>query len=125
MTLESEDGDTVVVEQDANGRVKCEPHKSGKPERAANSAPKPPPKAEGHAAKQDKAKPDRKPPKASGSEASPKAEDAPKAKASAAPVPARAPRGSRAEALRCAGRPSRITATRASPRRPAAASSRS
>lgn len=83
VTLESEDGDTVVVEQDANGRVKCEPGKGGKTERAANSAP--PPKAASPAAKQDKAKPERKPPKASGTEASSKAEDAPKAKASAAP----------------------------------------
>ncbi|MFY0531715.1 hypothetical protein [Nannocystis pusilla] len=123
MTLESESGETVVVEQDANGRVKCEPGKGGKTERAANSPP--PPKAANPAAKQDKAKPERKPSKVSGSEASPKTEDPPKAKASAV---ARKSKGAARKSRRSSalnGCPSRITATKDSLHHRVAASSRS
>ncbi|PCC68232.1 hypothetical protein SAMN02745121_08637 [Nannocystis exedens] len=39
VTLESDSGETVVIEQDANGRVKCEPARTDKRERAANTRP--------------------------------------------------------------------------------------
>lgn len=96
VTLENESGETVVVEQDANGRVKCEPGKGGKPERAANSPPKTAPKAESQAAKPDKGKPERKPPKAKSGEESPKPDDASKAKTSATPRESKKPRRSAA-----------------------------
>lgn len=41
VTLEEQDsGETVVIEQSSDGRIKCEPGKAGKGERAANSAPR-------------------------------------------------------------------------------------
>lgn len=36
---EAESGETVVIEQSSDGRVKCERGRTGKPERAANKAP--------------------------------------------------------------------------------------
>jgi hypothetical protein len=39
VTLENESGETVVIEQSPNGRVKCEPGRSTKSERPANTAP--------------------------------------------------------------------------------------
>lgn len=39
VTLENDSGETVVIEQDANGRVKCEPARADKRERAANTRP--------------------------------------------------------------------------------------
>lgn len=48
VTLENESGETVVIEQSPDGRVKCEPGR--KAERAANTAPPKEPKSEAKAA---------------------------------------------------------------------------
>lgn len=62
VTLEEQDsGETVVIEQSSDGRVKCEPGKSGKAERAANSTPRTrEAKIEEPAAKPDKPRAERR-----------------------------------------------------------------
>jgi hypothetical protein len=82
VTLENESGETVVIEQSADGRVKCEPGKGSKGERAANSAP-----AAKNAKVKEERKPASEPPKAkeAAKARTAKKDEAPKARASAAP----------------------------------------
>ncbi len=77
VTLENDSGETVVIEQSPDGRVKCEPGKQGKSERAANTAP--PKAAESRTEAKAAAAPKAAKPKGGRrSDAAPKAEEAPK-----------------------------------------------
>lgn len=82
VTLESESGETVVIEQSPDGRVKCEPGRPPKSERAANSAPPKAaaPKTEARTAAAPKAA---KPKEGKRAESTAKAEEAPKARTQA------------------------------------------
>jgi hypothetical protein len=77
VTLENESGETVVIEQSPDGRVKCEPGRPAKSERAANVAP---PKVAA-APKPAKPKEDKR------AEPAAKATEAPKARHAAKPRP--------------------------------------
>ena len=87
VTLENDSGETVVIEQSPDGRVKCEPGKPGKSERSANTAP---PKAaesrtEAKAAPAPRAAKPKEGRRAEKSEEAPKSAEAPKGRAQAKP----------------------------------------